>query len=158
MTVLYVKGTTLAEKGISKPMVKPFLISLGILFLLTMHYFQHNPGGAGLELSFNTLSWIPFGFAITFGLLEIFRQQVWRYSRLTLVLFVCCVLLTLPVFYPQAVAAEALPRLAGLWLGGCSLWLTTVLVHSYPTPTVIVVDFGRRLAPNPIWLGAVFAA
>lgn len=117
MTVLYVKGTNLAEKGISKPLVKPFLISLGILFLLAMHYFQHNPGGAGLELSFNAMSWIPFSFAIAFGLLEICRQRIWRYTRLTVVLFICCVLLTLPIFYANAAVTATLPRLAGLWAG-----------------------------------------
>lgn len=117
MTVLHVKGTRLAEQGISKPMVKPFLASLGFLFLLAMHYFQHNPGGAGLNLPFNAMSWIPFSFAIAFGLLEICRQRVWRYSRLTLVLFVCCLLLTIPVLFPQANSATALPRLIGLWAG-----------------------------------------
>ena len=117
MTVLYVKGTNLAEKGISKPMIKPFLVSLGILFLLAMHYFQHNPGGSGLELSFNAMSWIPFSFAIAFGLLEICRQRVWRYSRMTIVLTACCTMLTLPAFYPNADAAQSLPRLLGLWAG-----------------------------------------
>ncbi|WP_036799260.1 PglL family O-oligosaccharyltransferase [Photobacterium marinum] len=118
MTVLYVQGTRLEEKQrISKPMVKPFLISLGVLFLLAMHYFQHNPGGSGLELSFNVMSWIPFSFAIAFGLLEICRQRTWRYSRLTLTLLACCLLLTLPVFYPEANGENTTNRLLGLWAG-----------------------------------------
>ncbi len=98
-------------------MVKPFLISLGVLFLLAMHYFQHNPGGSGLELSFNVMSWIPFSFAIAFGLLEICRQRTWRYSRLTLTLLTCCLLLTLPVFYPEANGENTTNRLLGLWAG-----------------------------------------
>ncbi|MGF1700090.1 Wzy polymerase domain-containing protein [Photobacterium makurazakiensis] len=117
MTVLQVQGTKLAEQRISKPMVKPFLISMGCLFLLAMHYFQHNPGGAGLELSFNAASWIPFSFAIAFGLLEICRQRIWRYSRLTLVLFVCCLMLSFPLFYPNAAVAESTPRILGVWAG-----------------------------------------
>ncbi|WP_299019258.1 PglL family O-oligosaccharyltransferase [uncultured Photobacterium sp.] len=118
MTVLYVQGTKLEEKKkISKPMVKPFLISLGLLFLLAMHYFQHNPGGSGLELSFNVMSWIPFSFAIAFGLLEICRQQTWRYSRLTLLFLVSCILLTIPVFYPEAEGESVTNRLLGLWAG-----------------------------------------
>ncbi|MCW8330410.1 Wzy polymerase domain-containing protein [Photobacterium sp. SDRW27] len=117
MTVLHLQGTKLAEQKISKPMVKPFLISLGMLFLLAMHYFQHNPGGAGLELSFNITSWIPFSFAIAFGLLEICRQKTWRYSRLTLALFCCCTLLTIPALYSNAVGADVVNRLLGLWAG-----------------------------------------
>ena len=117
MTVLHVTGTRLAERKLSKPMVKPFLLSLGGLFLLAMHYFQHNPGGAGLALSFNAMSWIPFSFAIAFGLLEICRQKIWRYSRLTLVLLASGILLTVPIFYSNATVAEALNRLLGLWAG-----------------------------------------
>jgi len=117
MTVLHVQGTRLAEQKISKPMVRPFLASLGFLFLLAMHYFQHNPGGSGLELSFNAASWIPFSFAIAFGLFEICRQKTWRYSRLTLILIVCCILLTIPALYPNAVGSEVINRLSGLWAG-----------------------------------------
>lgn len=98
-------------------MVRYFLASIGVLFLLAMHYFQHNPGGSGIELSFNAASWIPFSFAIAFGLLEICRQKVWRYSRLTLVLFVCCLMLSLPLLYPNAAVAESTPRILGLWAG-----------------------------------------
>lgn len=117
MTVLHVQGTRLAEQQVSKPMVRPFLASLGVLFVLAMHYFQHNPGGSGLELSFNATSWIPFSFAIAFGLLEICRQKTWRYSRLTLILFACCTLLTIPALYPNAVGSEVINRLLGLWAG-----------------------------------------
>ena len=117
MAVLHVKGTRLAKQKLSKPMIKPFLIALGVLFLLAMHYFQHNPGGAGLELSFNAMSWVPFSFAIAFGLMEICRQKTWRYSRLTLLLFACCILLTVPAFYANAAVSEVINRLLGLWAG-----------------------------------------
>ncbi|GAB3522938.1 PglL family O-oligosaccharyltransferase [Photobacterium alginatilyticum] len=117
MTVLHVQGTRLAEQKISKPMVRPFLASIGFLFLLAMHYFQHNPGGSGLELSFNAASWIPFSFAVAFGLFEICRQKTWRYSRLTLILIACCTLLTVPAFYPNAVGSEVINRLLALWAG-----------------------------------------
>ncbi|OLQ80474.1 ligase [Photobacterium proteolyticum] len=117
MTVLHVQGTRLAEQKISKPMVRPFLASIGFLFLLAMHYFQHNPGGSGLELSFNAASWIPFSFAVAFGLFEICRQKTWRYSRLTLILIACCTLLTVPAFYPNAVGSEVINRISALWAG-----------------------------------------
>ncbi|MDX1303780.1 PglL family O-oligosaccharyltransferase [Photobacterium sp.] len=117
MTVLHLQGTKLAEQRISKPLTRYFIVSLGILFLLAMHYFQHNPGGSGLELPFNAASWIPFSFVIALGLLEISRQKTWRYSRLTVVLFVCCLLLTLPAFYPDADGFGVANRLIGLWAG-----------------------------------------
>ncbi|MEJ2763874.1 Wzy polymerase domain-containing protein [Photobacterium sp. MCCC 1A19761] len=117
MNLLHVQGTRLAQQRISKPVIKPFMATLSVLFLFTMHYFQHNPGGSGLALSFNAASWIPLSFAIAFGLFEICRQKTWRYSRLTLILFACCVLLTLPVLYPNAGDSTAAGRLLGLWAG-----------------------------------------
>ena len=117
MTVLQLKGTKLEQKQISKPLVPYFLATIGIIFIVAMHYFQHNPGGSGLELSFNAAVWIPFSFAISLGLLEIYRQQIWRYSRLTLLLFGCCILLTLPIFYPNADTEAAFNRLFTLWAG-----------------------------------------
>lgn len=117
MTVLQLEGTQLEQKRISKPLVRYFLTTMGIIFIAAMHYFQHNPGGAGIALSFNAAVWIPFSFAIAFGLLEICRQQVWRYSRLTVILFACCTLLTIPVFYANADAGGAFNRLFTLWAG-----------------------------------------
>lgn len=119
MTVLQLQGTKLEQKRISKPLplVRFFLASIGLLFIIAMHYFQHNPGGSGLELSFNAAAWIPFSFAISCGLLEICRQKVWRYSRMTLILFSCCVLLSLPVFYTNANGFAVLNRLLALWSG-----------------------------------------
>ncbi|PSW60410.1 ligase [Photobacterium kishitanii] len=119
MTVLQLQGTKLEQKRISKPLplVRFFLASVGLLFIVAMHYFQHNPGGSGLELSFNAAAWIPFSVAISCGLLEICRQKVWRYSRMTLLLFSCCVLLTLPVFYANADGFAASNRLLTLWAG-----------------------------------------
>ena len=117
MTVLHLQGTRLEQKRISKPLVRYFLATIGIIFIVAMHYFQPNPGGAGLELSFNAAVWIPFSFAISIGLLEICRQQIYRYSHLTLLLFGCCVLLTIPVFYPNADAEATFNRLFTLWAG-----------------------------------------
>ena len=119
MTVLQLQGTKLEQKRISKPLplVRFFLASVGVFFIVAMHYFQHNPGGSGLELSFNASAWIPFSFAISCGLLEICRQKVWRYSRMTLILFSSCVLLSLPVFYADADGFAVLNRLLTLWAG-----------------------------------------
>ena len=119
MTVLQLQGTKLEQKRISTPLplVRFFLASIGVFFIVAMHYFQHNPGGSGLELSFNASVWIPFSFAIGCGLLEICRQKIWRYSRMTIILFSCCVLLSLPIFYTNADSFAVLNRLLTLWAG-----------------------------------------
>ncbi|MDO6499790.1 PglL family O-oligosaccharyltransferase [Photobacterium sanguinicancri] len=117
MTVLHIQGTRLAQPGISKPLVKPFLAALCALFVHALLYFQHNPGGSGLELPFNATSWMPFSFAIGVGLLEISRQRIWRYTRLTIVLFICCILLSIPMLYGNADIAAVSDRIIGLWAG-----------------------------------------
>lgn len=117
MTVLHIQGTRLAQPGISKPLVKPFLAALCALFVHALLYFQHNPGGSGLELPFNATSWMPFSFAIGVGLLEISRQRIWRYTRLTIVLFICCILLSIPMLYDNANIAAVSDRIVGLWAG-----------------------------------------
>ncbi|HIF9218233.1 TPA: PglL family O-oligosaccharyltransferase [Photobacterium damselae] len=127
MAVVQLQGTRLEPQQISKPLVRYFLVSIAALFLLAMHYFQHNPGGSGLELSFNVTSWIPFSIAIALGLAEICRQKIWRYSKLTLILLLCCVLLSLPVFYPNADASQVSFRLFTLWSG----WLFFVALQQF---------------------------
>ncbi len=101
----------------AKPLTPHFLLSLSVFFLIAMHYFQHNAGGSGLELSFNAAAWIPLGIVLSLGLFEIARQKRLRYSPLTQLLFGACLLLTAPIFYPQAHIAGTLLRLFGLWGG-----------------------------------------
>ncbi|GAB6263253.1 PglL family O-oligosaccharyltransferase [Photobacterium sp. R1] len=140
MTVIQLRGTRLAAATISKPLTRPFILALTFLFLLTMHYFQHNQGGSGLELPFNVSSWIPFSFAIAIGFLEISRQKILRYSRLTLVLFLCCLLLTLPVFYPEASPQAAANRLFALWAG----WLFFIALQQFA--------FSQKQRQQILWL------
>ncbi|MDO6706368.1 PglL family O-oligosaccharyltransferase [Photobacterium sp. 1_MG-2023] len=140
MTVILLRGTRLAAATISKPLTRPFLLTLTFLFLLNMHYFQHNQGGSGLMLPFNVSSWIPFSFAIAIGLLEVSRQKILRYSRLTLVFFLCCVMLTLPVFYPEASPAGAANRLFALWAG----WLFFVALQQFA--------FSQKQRQQILWL------
>ncbi|WP_413112589.1 Wzy polymerase domain-containing protein [Thaumasiovibrio sp. DFM-14] len=126
--MLQTKGTRLSLQPIKrKPLTQWFLGAMGGLFLVTMHTFMHNPGGSGLALPFNQATWIPLSFAIGVGLLEICRQQHCRYTHLTLLLFVCAVLLTLPLFYPHSTPEHALPRLLTVWAG----WLLFVATQQF---------------------------
>jgi len=140
VTVIQLRGTRLAAATISKPLTRPFILALTFLFLLSMHYFQHNQGGAGLELPFNVSSWIPFSFAIAIGLLEISRQKILRYSRLTLVLLGCCVMLTVPILFPEARPEGAVNRIMTLWAG----WLFFVALQQFA--------FSQKQRQQILWL------
>ncbi len=97
------------------------------MYLIAMHIFMHNPGGSGLSLPFNQALWIPFSFAIGSGLLEICRQGYWRYSKLTIILLGSCVLMTIPIAYPQSIVHLAIPRLTALW----AAWLLFVSLQQF---------------------------
>ncbi|MCG7491563.1 PglL family O-oligosaccharyltransferase [Vibrio sp. Of14-4] len=117
MASTHLTGTNLEPQKPKLPMTKPFLASIAIIFLLGMHVFMPNPGGSGLELSFNTTTWIAVSISLAIGLYQIGTQGFIRYNKLTIGLFICCVLLTLPVFYPKSDISLSLGRLFGLWSG-----------------------------------------
>ncbi|WP_114787483.1 PglL family O-oligosaccharyltransferase [Vibrio tetraodonis] len=117
MASTHLTGTNLEPQKPKLPMTKPFLVSIAIIFLLGMHVFMPNPGGSGLELSFNTTTWIAVSISLAIGLYQIGTQGIIRYNKLSIGLFICCVLLTLPVFYPKSDIYLSLGRLFGLWSG-----------------------------------------
>ncbi|WP_434358249.1 Wzy polymerase domain-containing protein [Parasalinivibrio latis] len=134
-----------------KPLTKPFIAALCVLFLAATHYFQHNPGGAGLVLSFNAMAWIPFGLALALGVAEICRQHTLRYTRLTQVLFISCILLTIPLFYPDAEPLLAAQRILGLWLGLLFFVCLQQFAFSHPQR-----QFLLWLVLVAVWIEAVF--
>ncbi|MEL7290767.1 MAG: Wzy polymerase domain-containing protein [Pseudomonadota bacterium] len=117
MATTYVAGTELEPKAPKVPLIKPFLVSLAVVFLLAMHVFTPNPGGAGLALSFNTTTWLALSVSLGIGLYQLGRDAVLRYNKLTIGLFICCVMLTIPLFYVGSDLALASSRLIGLWAG-----------------------------------------
>lgn len=117
MATLLLSGTRLEPHTPSLPLNKPFLFSLAALYLVAMHFFMPNPGGAGLALSFNNTTWIALSITLAIGLYQLASNQTLRYSKLTIGLWVSCVLLTLPVFYSNADKVNVLSRLVGLWAG-----------------------------------------
>lgn len=50
MATLHIQGTKLEEVSEPNILAKPFLWSLGVVFLLAMHFFQPNPVGVPLPL------------------------------------------------------------------------------------------------------------
>lgn len=128
MAILHTQGTQLEEVPEPSILAKPFLWSLGIVFFIAMHYFQPNPGGAGLTLSFNTTTWLALSISFGIGLYAISNLQKIRITSLTVVMFIVCIILTIPVFYPDSNGQDVMLRLIGLWAG----WLLLLILHQYP--------------------------
>ncbi len=128
MATLLLSGTQLEPQAPSVPLNKPFLIALGCVYLLAMHFFMPNPGGAGLALSFNATTWLVLSFALAIGLYQLATYRKLRYSKLTVVFLISSVIMTLPMFYSNAYWQGALSRINGLWAG---LLLFVVLQQFY---------------------------
>lgn len=92
---------------------------VSILWLiLGMHFFMHNPGGAGLYLPFNAWGWIFASLAIGLGLWQITLRQRLVFSPLQASLWIGALLLLLPMLYPGFEFKDyAIPRLLGLFAG-----------------------------------------
>ncbi len=117
MATLLLSGTRLEPHAPNLPLNKPFLFALAVVYLLAMHFFMPNPGGAGLALSFNTTVWIAPSITLAIGLYQLANNQARRYSKLTIGLWLSCALLTLPITYSNADWFHTLGRLVGLWAG-----------------------------------------
>jgi len=117
MATTHVAGTELELRAPKLPLIKPFLVSMGIVYLLAMHFFMPNPGGSGLALSFNPVTWLVLSFSIAIGLYQLGTQGKLSYNKLSIGLFICCVMLTLPILYHQANPTLSAGKLIGLWTG-----------------------------------------
>lgn len=117
MAIVHLSGTRLAAQQVKAPLNRRFMYAMGLIFLLAMHLFMPNPGGSGLALSFNCTTWLSLSLALAIGLYQTSRNRQFRYSKLTIGLLLCCLMLTLPLLYPNAYSTDALPRLIGLWAG-----------------------------------------
>ncbi len=92
MATLLLSGTRLEPHAPNLPLNKPFLFALAVVYLLAMHFFMPNPGGAGLALSFNTTVWIATSITLAIGLYQLANNQALRYSKLTIGLWLSCAL------------------------------------------------------------------
>ncbi|WP_413285728.1 Wzy polymerase domain-containing protein [Vibrio sp. MA40-2] len=118
MAIIHLSGTKLAQNKAKAPLNRKFMYSVGFIFLIAMHLYIANLGGTGLALPFNISTWLALSFVIAIGLYHMAKTRQVRYSKLSMVLFITCIFLTLPVFYPLANNwMSSLPRLIGLWSG-----------------------------------------
>lgn len=89
-----------------------------LYWLLGMHFFMHNPGGAGLYLPFNAWGWIFASLVMALGLWQVTLRQRLVFSPLLMLLWLGALLLLLPMAYPGfALKDYAIPRLLGLFAG-----------------------------------------
>lgn len=117
MATIHVAGTQLQPQLPRLPLIKPMLLALGATFIFAMHIFMPNPGGSGLALSFNATTWIGFSIALALGFYQLGTNGQLRYNKLTIFLFLSCLLLTVPMAYPNSGGYLAINRLIGLWAG-----------------------------------------
>ncbi|WP_426698069.1 Wzy polymerase domain-containing protein [Aeromonas hydrophila] len=95
-----------------------FAAVCALYWLLGMHFFMHNPGGAGLYLPFNAWGWIFASLVIGLGLWQVTLQQRLVFSSLQGCLWLGALLLLLPMAYPGFELKDyAIPRLLGLFAG-----------------------------------------
>ncbi|WP_323980738.1 PglL family O-oligosaccharyltransferase [Aeromonas media] len=93
------------------------LVSI-LYWLLGMHFFMHNPGGAGLYLPFNAWGWIFASLVMALGLWQVTLSQRLRVSPLLTVLWLGGLLMLLPMAYSGFELRDyAIPRLLGLFAG-----------------------------------------
>lgn len=98
--------------------MRSMVIANGLYWLLGMHFFMHNPGGAGLYLPFNAWGWIFVSLVIGLGLWQVTLQQRLVFSSLQGWLWLGALLLLLPMAYPGFELKDyAIPRLLGLFAG-----------------------------------------
>ncbi|MGL6350768.1 MAG: pilin glycosylation ligase domain-containing protein, partial [Aeromonas sp.] len=89
-----------------------------LYWLLGMHFFMHNPGGAGLYLPFNAWGWVFASRVIGLGLWQVTLRQRLLFSPLQAGLWIGALLLLLPMLYLGfALKDYAIPRLLGLFAG-----------------------------------------
>ncbi|RWT34586.1 PglL family O-oligosaccharyltransferase [Aeromonas caviae] len=95
------------------------MVIVSVLYwLLGMHFFMHNPGGAGLYLPFNAWGWIFASLVIALCLWQVTLRQRLVISSLQLGLWLGALLLLLPMAYPGFELKDyAIPRLLGLFAG-----------------------------------------
>ncbi|MFT7682025.1 MAG: O-antigen polymerase [Moritella dasanensis] len=84
---------------------KGFFITFAAYMLIGMHYFQHNGGGSGLHLPFNSIGWIFISTLIGIGLWQATLQAKLVYSRLSLMFIAATLVMLIPALYADPIVA-----------------------------------------------------
>ncbi len=126
MALLLVRGTQLESRPAKVPLNKTFIFALGSLYLLAVHLpwpvFSLVDRSTNIAMPTNLITWMSVSLVMCVGLIQIIRHRYIRYSKLTIGLLLCCLLMTLPLIYSSPKTDEVTPRLIGLW-GGLLLFV-----------------------------------
>ncbi len=127
--VTFTPATSLVSSINQKVNISPLFWLLCVLWLgLGMHFFMHNPGGAGLYLPFNAWGWIFVSLIIGLGLWHATVKGELVTSSLLHIWGVAAVLMLLPMAWSDASMRDyAIPRLGGV-IGG---WLLLAALYQF---------------------------
>lgn len=128
MAILLLNGTCLETQTRKRPLNKLFLVLIGSLYLLFFHISAWLDNGQGIERYSNLVTWFIVLSLIFVGIVQVTREKILRYSKLTCGLFICCFLLTLPALESDANIIRILPKLSAVWLG----WLLFLVLQQMP--------------------------
>ena len=92
-----------------------------LFFLAGMHTLQNHLGGEGLQIPSNNIGWIIISLIISCALWLVSKTRQIHYTPLTTLLLISSLLITLPIFYPDA-NLRGITFLLGLW-GGYSAYI-----------------------------------
>ncbi len=130
------------------------LVSLGFLFSLGFSYFQHHGAGDGLQLSFNTFTWVIYSLFVGSALAYVAASRTLVASRLLAQLTLCVGVLLIPVIFSDSKALIDLGRFYGLF-AGCLFYFSLVQLRLSSRHLLIIfmaILFGALLQAILGWL------
>lgn len=117
MALVLVSGTQLEIKPAKLPLNRLFLAVIGFLYLIALPSFIFYDQETNLERAVNLMVWFNLGFIFIIGFVQINRTGLLRYSKLSIGLLICGLLMTIPLLETQSDQLSALPRMIALWTG-----------------------------------------
>lgn len=101
---------------------KLFVGALLAYLLVAMHIILPTPGGFGLYLAANSISWIFFSLLVFAGFSLVLKQETLVWHKGIQLFFIASAVFFIPLFFDNPQALRALPRVLAVFAGGL-LWL-----------------------------------
>lgn len=117
MATLLLNDTKLEPVSTPLPLTKYFLRGLAVIFMVAMHLYSLTDIATDHQILSNAAVWIILGLTSAISIYHIVCYGYLRFSLMTIGLFIASLLLTIPIFYPDAKAEIAIERVVTLWFG-----------------------------------------
>jgi O-antigen polymerase len=127
-----------------KNLLSTFLILLFVYLIIPVHILTPTPGGSGLYITPNIISWIFVTLLISIGLFRIINKQLIIYNRALVFVSIGFVCLIVPAFYNQSQFMEITPRLLS-FAGGLLLLFSLIqlkLTAKYKQTLLLILLIG----------------